>query len=712
VVVQVMVPAEVAGVLFTANPVSGKRKEAVIDASIGLGEAVVSGAVSPDNYLVDKVSLEITAKSIGSKQVQVVSLAQGGTAKVEVESAAAAGQALPDEMIRELTRTGSAIEAHYGWPQDIEWAVAGGKLYILQSRPITSLHPLPPAPKDGRFHAYISISSMQGMLEPFTPLGASLFVEMSCYAFVGGDKERAFLHDVAGRLYVDATPLLRGPLGPHFPRLVLPEVEPVIGRIVSRLLAEGRFQQPPPLRPRHVARFVGRYWRTLLPVVARVWRNLLSPAGARRRLRTDILPRLAAMREELLRPHPLGEQPGVMRRVFDDTLKRQIFFRLVTLVIAGIASYKQAENLARREGLDERAIERVRRGLPHNVTTIMDLQLWAMAQRIKADAASRTALEGRDPTALTALYHAGELPPVLQTGMAEFLKRFGHRAVREIDLGVPRWMEDPTYLFGILRNYMGMNDPDTAPDVHFARQKAEAEQAVDDLVAEMRLRPDGQRKAAVLAFLLGRYRQLGGLREAPKFYIMWLFRGIREMMLDAGRQLAAQGRLDRPDDVFFLRFPELEQAGKETTAYQDLVAARRREYARELARTRIPRVLTSEGEVLHGEALAPGDGALGGTGASPGVARGKARVVRDPIGAHLEPGEILVAPSTDPAWTPLFLTAGGLVMEAGGMMSHGSIVAREYGIPAVVGVAEATHRLKDGEEVEVDGHQGIVRVVE
>lgn len=710
VVVQEMVPAEAAGVLFTANPVSGRRAEAVVDASLGLGEAVVSGAVSPDNYVVDKGSLAILSRRLGSKEQQVVSLAEGGTRRVTVDAERAGRPAVDEAIIRQVVQAGNEIEAHFGWPQDVEWAVAEGKLYILQSRPITSLHPLPPKPADGRFHAYLSLNSLQGMLEPFSPLGASMFVEMAAHAFAGGDKSRAFVHEVAGRLYIDATPLLRGPLGPDFARLVLPEVDPVMGRILSRLFAEGRFGQPPALRPGQVRRFVARYRRFLLPVLFRVLRSLASPAGARRRLRTDIVPRIQAARAMLLQPYAVGEQFDAMRRLFDGAVSRGIFPRLLPLVVAGVASLKLAENLARREDLDMRLFARTRRGLPHNPTTIMDLELWALSRRVAGDAPSREALLAGDLAELSARYRAGTLPEALQAGMARFLKHFGHRTVREIDVAVPRWQEDPSYLFGILRNYLGMSDS-AAADLHFARQKAEAEQAVADLIAQLRGRPGGEGKARVLAFLLGRYRGLGGLREAPKFYIIWLFAAVREMLLDAGRQLVEQGRLERADDVFFLRLPELEQAGNEPATYKGLVAERRRAYERELARTRIPRVLTSEGEVFYGEARSPGEASLAGTGASPGVARGRARIIRDPIGAHLQPGEILVAPSTDPAWTPLFLTAGGLVMEAGGMMSHGSIVAREYGIPAVVGVAEATARLRDGEEVEVDGNEGVVRRV-
>jgi pyruvate,water dikinase len=208
---------------------------------------------------------------------------------------------------------------------------------------------------------------------------------------------------------------------------------------------------------------------------------------------------------------------------------------------------------------------------------------------------------------------------------------------------------------------------------------------------------------------LRRARQLSGLRELPKFYLVLTLAAMHRQLSLVGAELAGSGAIGAADDVFFLDFDEL-RVGLRGADLKAIVRDRRRLYALELRRRRIPRLLLSDGTDVEAAWMAksPTPGALAGTPASAGTATGKVRVVLDPVGAHLEPGEILVVPSTDPGWTPLFMTAGALVMEMGGVISHGAVVAREYGIPAVVGVPDATTRLRTGQIVTVDGAAGTV----
>jgi pyruvate,water dikinase len=215
-------------------------------------------------------------------------------------------------------------------------------------------------------------------------------------------------------------------------------------------------------------------------------------------------------------------------------------------------------------------------------------------------------------------------------------------------------------------------------------------------------------RRAVLRFLLGRVRKLAGLREQPKFQAMRVFALGHALVAPVGAELVGRGLLDAADDVFFLTLPEARRAIAGGLDLRTTVAERRAAYRRERGRRHIPRVLLSDGTDAETLVAGPVDAAIRGTQASPGIARGPAHVIRSPAGARLEPGEVLVAPSTDPGWTPLFLTAGALVMEMGGMMSHGAVVAREYGIPAVVGVPDATGRIATGEDVTVDGSAGTV----
>jgi pyruvate,water dikinase len=208
-------------------------------------------------------------------------------------------------------------------------------------------------------------------------------------------------------------------------------------------------------------------------------------------------------------------------------------------------------------------------------------------------------------------------------------------------------------------------------------------------------------------------RLLVGARESPKFYIIQLFGIYRAALLDSGRELAARGALAQAEDILFVPLAQLRRfANGEALDLKPIVVAQRAEYDQDCARRRMPRLLLSSGEVFYEGLSEAGAADLVGDPVSPGVVEGRARVVLDPRGVRLDPGEILVCPATDPGWTPLFLTAGGLVMEIGGMITHGSVVAREYGIPAVVGVHEATTRIANGQRIRVDGTQGRILLLE
>jgi pyruvate,water dikinase len=302
------------------------------------------------------------------------------------------------------------------------------------------------------------------------------------------------------------------------------------------------------------------------------------------------------------------------------------------------------------------------------------------------------------------------LPALLQSELTAFLRRYGHRAVAEIDMGVTRWSEGPTHIIGMLANYLRLEDAMASPDVQFERGVREAEAMVAELTRRARRR--GWLRGKLVGFFLSRVRALTGFREMPKYCIVLLMAHLRKLLLAVGKQLAASGQLENAHDVIFLSVPEVHRvlAGEDL---RPLVRERRESLDREMARRHIPRLLLSDGTepspVPTGEAAAH---ILRGAPASPGQMTAPARVVLNPNGAHLEPGEILVAPSTDPGWTPLFLTAGGLIMEMGGMLSHGAVVAREYGIPAVVGVPAATERIASGQRVTIDGTSGTITLEE
>jgi rifampicin phosphotransferase len=678
VVVQRMVPAITAGVLFTADPITGRRRRAAIDAVRGLGEQLVSGAVNPDHYLV-----ETTTGAVLERR----------------------GEILDDARLREIAAIGGRIESHYGKPQDIEWAIDRERLWIVQSRDITTLYPIPATAPDPErdLRVYFSANVAQGVLQPFTPMGIQTFRLLgAAFASAVGkpladpSAGTSVIADAGLRLWIDVTGILRNSAARQIPVRVLSIMEARSSGIFARLLDDPRLAPRRGSRVRSIVSILRAVEHAGVPPW--VIRSLIRPEATRDRILREVE---AIVRRD---PGPLtttAERLDAFERLLTTTPPR-MFPRLVAIALAGLVSYNLAARLLRGVASEDE-MRTVLRGLPFNPTTEMDLELWAIARRIRDDPPSRAALADRPPVELSADFRRGALPPVLQRAIETFLVRYGHRAIAEIDLGLPRWSEDPSHLLGAIANYQRLDTAALAPDAQFARGAREA----DATIATLLSRVHGPRRFLARRFLR-RVRALAGVREAPKFHVVQVFAHGRAILAPVGVALAADGRIAAADDIWFLTLPEARRA----LAGEDMharVAERRAEYRREERRRHIPRVLLSDGTDAEAAFASPAtDGAIRGTPASPGTARGVAHVMLSPAGARLEPGEVLVAPATDPGWTPLFLTASALVMEMGGMMSHGAVVAREYGIPAVVGVPDATTRIASGEHIVVDGSAGTV----
>ncbi|TMF35630.1 MAG: phosphoenolpyruvate synthase [Chloroflexi bacterium] len=680
VVVQLMVDAVAAGVMFTADPINGRRGTAVIDAAPGLGDAVVSGAVDPDHHVVDVSAGQITERVVRHER-----------------------PVMTDALIVELAEVGRRIERRLGGPQDVEFAVDGDeRLWIVQARPITTLYPLPDeVPSDTR--VYFSISVAQGYFAPITPMGMEVFLAIGRRVgatFIDDRSSSAIARSpvvVAGeRPFVDVTAVLRDPVGRDFLERVSAIGEARSSVVFRKLSTDLRFAARHGRRVDSVRRILPVVLRSRIPLRAlRLW---LSPDRSRARLIRDIE---QGTRVDISARVTASERLDAVEEFMQVTLPF-VFPRLLPVVVAGMVSYVAAGRLLGHRAAPEELMT-LSRGLPNNPTTEMDLALWELTKHIRSDAASRELLTGRTPAELAEAYRTGQLAPVVQTGLSAFLDRYGFRSVGEIDLGVARWSEDPTHLLGVISNYLLLGDDALAPDAQFRRGAREAEAMATALLGRVR----GPRRL-LLRFLLGRARALMGSRELPKYMLIRnVFTPIRAMLRPVGAELAATGRVSVPEDIYFLTLAEARGAIAGADV-RETVAVHRAVYAREIARRHVPRVLLSDGTDAEVALVEPVEGGLRGSPASPGVVTGKARVIRSPQGAHLEPGEILVTPSTDPGWTPLFLTAGGLVMEMGGMMSHGAVVAREYGIPAVVGVAGATERIVTGDSITVDGTAGVV----
>ena len=715
VVVQRQIASDASGVAFTADPLTGARNRVVIDATLGLGEALVSGQVVPD-HVVCSHSGEVLERVRGEKAVVTVPVAGGG---VETRARTGDGWALDDEQLSGVARLAVEVEQEYGTPQDIEWAVAESRLWLLQARAITSLYELPQdIDTPAELGMWGSFGAMQGVLDPITPIGqdAILLLIRGIHRLVGSPvpstatlASSPILRVAGERLWVRLDLAYRTGLGHRILPTALSLADPQSG-VIMKALAEPRWTPSGDLMSVGAAKGLARPVRRIVPGLLRSFRD---GEAVRRRLEgaCDALVTRAAGR---LRHASAvqGAEPRLRARIAAIHASLEEMFpvllvRFGPIMPVGVLGI----NVLRRLGGPE-ALE-VMRSLDGNVTTEMDLALWSAAEAIRADGAARSAVLDHPAEEVAAAYLVGALPTAAQRAIGGFLDAFGIRGVGEIDLGRPRWRDDPAGAIVSLQAYVGLPDDAPGPAAEYAEGKEVAQAATERLLATLRsngLR--GRVQAAAVGRLIRTVRGDFGGRETPKFTIVREFGLIRDALLESGRDLVDAGRLDDPYDVMYCHLGDLAQAW--TLPAGDLarrVAANKEAYAREARRRQVPRLLLGDGRTFY-EGMADRDGDLMGSPVSPGVVEGRVRVVMSPATARLEQGEILVCPGTDPAWTPLFLTAGGLVTEVGGLMTHGAVVAREYGLPAVVGVHAATERLVTGQLIRLDGSTGHITVLD
>ncbi|WP_433317591.1 PEP/pyruvate-binding domain-containing protein [Micromonospora sp. CA-269861] len=665
VVVQRMVTPTVAGVLFTANPLTGRRDEMAVDAAPGLGTTVVDGGAAVDHYVLD----DVTRDDAGC---------------------------LTSAQLTRLRATGERLQAHFGCQQDVEWAIdADDVLWLLQSRPITSLFPAPPPSGKPLPRVYLEFGHVQGMLQPVTPMGMST-LRTQIAAMLAALGVRVEIVDIGGRLYGDLTDLSRDRSSrKRLVKLLAVDFGPRAQAVMQHVLADPRFAPTSGGAGRGGASGAASL-RTAGRAVVGIVRALARPDAAR----TRMFEAIEQMRVRSAAPADLRTAADRLRfvqaRNADDSADA-IMWPIVAGMLAAALPTALLKGVA---GPDE--IHTVLGGMPHNVTIEMDLALWRLAQ---GAGEHRQLLRDTPPAELAARYLRGALPEI---GMAAFLDVYGHRGVAEVDLGVPRWAEDPTPVFAAVANYLRVTDPRQGPDQRFQRAASAAETALRELVTRARRRRPVRGRVA--GFLLRRARSLAGLREAGKFAGLYPLRETRRQLLLIGADLHGSGLLDQPADIMFLTLDEVHTAVHQGVDLRGTVTSRRTVHRRELRRRTVPVALLSDGTDVETvlSAAPTGDGTLSGVGASAGRVTGPARVVHDASTAHIEPGDVLVAATTDPGWTPLFLTAAALVTETGAIMAHGPTVAREYGIPAVICVPDATRTISTGQLVTVDGAAGTV----
>lgn len=719
VVVQEMVQSEVSGVLFTANPLTGKRSETVIDAAFGLGEALVSGQVEPDHFVLDTTTCQVLHQHLGAKATTLTAAPAGG---IEANTSdRAAEQTLSQEQLAQLTKMGSKVAALYNGPQDIEWAIAGGELFLLQSRPITTLFPLPPSAENDETLAYISLGAIQGVLTPFTPLGMDvlrgLFAGIANLASPGAtlDNQR-LLYSVGSRPWINISPALRNPVGRLIFTKALPMVEPGGAQAIQELISGPLFVSGP-IRSQFVAVAAPFILRLLKSVV----RAFLQPDKQSQAVQSAVEAHIASVEARIRKAVTFDQRIDLLEWLCYNAQFPFLLPLFMPTIMTGYVSLNILNQLAallagRNTEIDSSLALELTRSLPNNVTTEMDLELWQVAQRILEDTVEAASFTSADPEYLARLYASRDLTPSTQAALEGFLDRYGMRGLAELDIGQPRWAEQPLPIIRSLQSYLSQNDKEARPDRVFRRGQESAARAANLLATTAASAFRTPIAGWLVRQLAKRVRELSGFRESPKFTMVRISGLIRAALLESGQEFADKGVLGRADDIFYLTIRELKTLAMHAPGdWKKLVRSRRDEDRRERSRRSIPRIILSDGTAFYaGLTAAAGadEKTLVGSGVSPGLIEGAVQVVFNPIDTKLKPGDILVCPGTDPSWTPLFLAAGGLITEVGGMMTHGSVVAREYGIPAVVGVDRATERLQTGQKVRIDGGSGTIELLD
>ncbi|MEW1748465.1 rifamycin-inactivating phosphotransferase [Streptomyces angustmyceticus] len=688
VVVQQMVFPDAAGILFTADPVTGNRKVATVDAGFGLGEALVSGLVNPDVFTVRDG--EVVAKAIAAKQRAVQALPAGGTQEVAIESPRQEQPALTDAQVVRLVRLGRRIEAHFGRPQDIEWCLVDDAFQIVQSRPITTLFPVPET-DDQENHVYVSVGHQQMMTDPMKPLGLSMW---QLTAMVP-------MHEAGGRLFVDVTRRLASPASRAGLLDVLGRGDPLVRDALETVLDRGDFVPslpdagpggpPPGGAPAPI--------ETDPAVVTElIERSRASIAALERDIRTKTGPALFDFLLEAFEEH---------KRVLGDPLSLQA-------IMAGMeATWWLNDKL--QEWLGEKnAADTLTLSAPDNITSEMGLALLDVADVIRPQpevVAFLHGIEGIEDKAF--LDELGKVAGGAEArdAIEAYLDRYGMRCVGEIDITRPRWRERPTTLVPVILDNIRNIEPGAAGR-RFEQGRQKARKKEQDVLSRLRALPDGDRKADETKRMIDRVRTFIGYREYPKYGIVSRYFVYKQALLAEAERLVRAGVLREQDDIFSLTFQELHDAVRAHQVDDQLVRQREDAFRSYHALTP-PRVLTSEGEAVTG-AYRRDDvpaGALSGLPVSAGTIEGRARVILDMARADLEAGDILVTTFTDPSWSPLFVGVAGLVTEVGGLMTHGAVIAREYGLPAVVGVERATRLIRDGQRIRVHGTDGYVEIL-
>ncbi|SFM35559.1 phosphoenolpyruvate synthase [Pelosinus propionicus] len=693
IVVQQMVMPDISGILFTADPVTGNRTIVSIDASFGLGEALVSGLVSADLYQVKQN--RIIYKKISQKKTAIYPLSEGGTTTQDLPARQQGQQAMTEQQILDLAALGKQIQQHYGTPQDIEFCMVKDDFFIVQSRPITTLYPLPEIPEHP-LRVLLSFGHVQMMPNAIKPLGRSVLrTAFPPQVFV----------EAGSRIYIDLTDFLLSKLV----RIFFPKLLKLVDEAMSRSL-DSVVKRPGIFAGNLHSNTPGTARKLAAPILKKAWKVLRTgdPRLAKPRIEALIEEKMQQTRQALSSVQG-AERLQVVQRQLDGMIV-DILQEIIPYVVPGILANKLLEKMLLRWMGNAAELHTLNKSLPGNVTTEMGLQLGDLADLLRTLPEVEEYLKtADDQTFYTGLAQvAGGI--TFRHAFEKFIDQYGMRCPGEIDLTNPRWREMPTQLRSAIFSHMQSVKPGEHRQ-RFAEGKKEADEAILRILSHVK---DNPFKLKLTTRLIAVFRYLGGLREHHKYLMSLILDECKKAIMAEVDELVAMGILKNAQDAYFLRLDELiEMRQGECSGNAADLIAKRKEQHQWHQHLKPPRIMTSEGEII----IVPPDrknipeGTLIGSPVSAGTAEGIARIILRPENAVLREGEILVSPQTDPGWTPLFQSAKAIVTEVGGLMTHGAVVAREYGIPAVVGVDDATTLINDGDRIRVDGDQGFVEIL-
>ncbi|MCY8403608.1 phosphoenolpyruvate synthase [Bacillus sonorensis] len=688
VIVQRMVFPQASGILFTADPITSNRKLLSIDAGFGLGEALVSGLVSADCYKVQDG--QIVDKRIAAKKLAIYGRKEAGTETKQIDPDQQKTQTLTDEQILQLARIGRQIEAYFGRPQDIEWCLARDTFYIVQSRPITTLYPIPEA-SDQENHVYISVGHQQMMTDPIKPLGLSFFLLTTS----------APMRKAGGRLFVDVTHNLASPDSREFLLNGMGQHDPLLKDALMTIIERRDFIKSIPNDK-------------TAPNPSRGNADMLAQVENDPTIVSDLIKSSQTSIEKLKQNIQTKSGSDLFSFILEDIqeLKKILFNPKSSVVIRAAMNASSWINENMNEWLGEKhAADPLSQSVPNNITSEMGLALLNVADVIRPYPEVIDYLQHvKDDNFLDELaqFDGGQ---ETQDAIYAYLDKYGMRCAGEIDITRTRWSEKPITLVPLILG----NIKNFAPNARkrkFEQGQQEALKKEQELLDRLKELPDGEQKAKETKRMIDIIRNFSGYREYPKYGMVNRYFVYKQALLKEAEQLVQLGVIQEKEDIYYLTFEELHEVVR-TKKLDDQIISKRKDEYKLYEKLTPPRVITSDGEIIAGEYKRENlpDGAIVGLPVSSGVIEGRARVILKLEDADLEEGDILVTSFTDPSWTPLFVSIKGLITEVGGLMTHGAVIAREYGLPAVVGVENATRLIKDGQRIRMHGTEGYIEIL-